>query len=32
MGVATGIYQGSEDELEGSRAFVEKRKPVYKFR
>ena len=31
MGVGTLIYRGSEDEIEGARAFVEKRKPVYKF-
>lgn len=31
VGVGNGIYRGSEDEHEGNRAFVEKRKPVYKF-
>ncbi len=32
VGVGNLIYRGSEDELEGSRAFVEKRPPKYKFR
>jgi enoyl-CoA hydratase/carnithine racemase len=31
VGVGNLIYRGSEDEIEGARAFVEKRKPVYKF-
>jgi len=32
VGVGNLIYRGSEDELEGPRAFVEKRAPQYKFR
>jgi enoyl-CoA hydratase/carnithine racemase len=31
VGVGNLIYRGSDDEIEGGRAFVEKRKPVYKF-
>jgi enoyl-CoA hydratase/carnithine racemase len=32
VGVGNLIYRGSDDELEGMRAFVEKRAPNYKFR